>query len=79
MTWFDANISAPLSTKVLSRSTQCEYASVGSPVVNRTSTDVSTPKRRVIPLLSELVDVERWMSGGDLVSQIAELGQVDLA
>ena len=46
-------------------------------MINRISTGVSIPSRRVISLLPELADVERRVAGRDLVAQPPEKRQID--
>ncbi len=46
-------------------------------VSNRTSTDVSIPKRRVIRLLPEVLEIKRPLSAPDLIVQRPEPGMIN--
>ena len=78
MTWFDANISAPSpSISTFSLLTQYSKPSSGSPVSRRTSTDVSIPKRGVMGLIAERLDVEWDICAPQLAPQRGETARVD--
>ena len=69
MTWVEAKISEPSSsTNALSLLTQYAKSAAGSPVNNRTRTDVSIPKRRIMDLIAEGFEIERAAITPDLAT-----------